>query len=175
MTRKRKGFTLIELMIVIAIIAVLAAVLVPNFMRAREASRLTACKSNLKNLSTAIETYSNDFNGLYPGSTDNSGNAAINNLGDGENNQAHPLVRDYVQKRVACPTTRSVDYRYRLTGGTRYWIYCPAVGGNVGANANPKHRQNNQTGGPVLDSARGILEGLFGGNTNNNNSNPGNP
>ncbi|MFN4220590.1 MAG: prepilin-type N-terminal cleavage/methylation domain-containing protein, partial [bacterium] len=36
--RKRKGFTLIELMIVIAIIAILAAVLVPNFMRAREAS-----------------------------------------------------------------------------------------------------------------------------------------
>jgi prepilin-type N-terminal cleavage/methylation domain-containing protein len=52
MKRRKKGFTLIELMIVIAIIAILAAVLVPNFMRAREASRLTACKSNLKSLST---------------------------------------------------------------------------------------------------------------------------
>ncbi|MCS7164924.1 MAG: type II secretion system protein [Candidatus Calescibacterium sp.] len=168
MTRKRKGFTLIELMIVIAIIAVLAAVLVPNFMRAREASRLTACKSNLKNLSTSIETYSNDFNGLYPGGANQGGSFDMSNLGDLSN--THALVQNYIQKRIACPTSRSTDYRYRLVDGSRYWIYCPAVGNNFGgANASPKHRQNNQTGGPVLDSARGILDGLFGGNTNNNN------
>lgn len=62
----RKGFTLIELMIVIAIIAILAAILVPNFIRARAQGQLTACKSNLKNIGTALEMYATDHGGRYP-------------------------------------------------------------------------------------------------------------
>ena len=64
--RRSGGFTLIELMIVIAIIAILAAILVPNFIRARAQGQLTACKSNCKNLGTALEMYSTDWNGKYP-------------------------------------------------------------------------------------------------------------
>ena len=66
MRRNRKGFTLIELMIVIAIIAILAAILVPNFIRARAQGQLTACKSNLKNIGTALEMYSTDNGGRFP-------------------------------------------------------------------------------------------------------------
>ena len=61
----KKGFTLIELMIVIAIIAILAAILVPNFVKARAQGQLTACKSNLKNIGTAEEMYAADHNGRY--------------------------------------------------------------------------------------------------------------
>jgi len=64
--KSKKGFTLIELMIVIAIIAILAAILVPNFLRARAQGQLTACKSNLKNIGTAMEMYSSDSQGRYP-------------------------------------------------------------------------------------------------------------
>lgn len=64
--RSAAGFTLIELMIVIAIIAILAAVLVPNFIRARAMGQLTACKSNLKNLATSLEAYSVDNGARYP-------------------------------------------------------------------------------------------------------------
>ena len=56
----RKGFTLIELMIVIAIIAILAAILVPNFIRARAQGQVTSCKSNLKNIGTACEMYATE-------------------------------------------------------------------------------------------------------------------
>jgi|EP01012_Entosiphon_sulcatum_P053536 prepilin-type N-terminal cleavage/methylation domain-containing protein len=66
MKKKRAGFTLIELMIVIAIIAILAAILVPNFLKARAQGQLTACKSNLKNIATALEMYASDFGGRYP-------------------------------------------------------------------------------------------------------------
>lgn len=67
--RRSGGFTLIELMIVIAIIAILAAILVPNFIRARAQGQLTACKSNLKNIGTALEMYSTDWSGKYPANT----------------------------------------------------------------------------------------------------------
>jgi type II secretory pathway pseudopilin PulG len=52
-------------MIVIAIIGILAAILIPNFVKARAQAQLTGCKENLKNLSTAVEMYNND-NLSYP-------------------------------------------------------------------------------------------------------------
>ncbi len=52
-----KGFTLIEIMIVVVIIAVLMAVAIPNLMKAREASRQKACLSNLREINQAKEQY----------------------------------------------------------------------------------------------------------------------
>ncbi len=49
----KKGFTLIELMIVIAIISILASIIVPNITRARARAQLTACIANLKQILTA--------------------------------------------------------------------------------------------------------------------------
>jgi len=61
----QKGFTLIELMIVIAIIAILAAILIPNFLHARAESVTAACEGNEKQLATAEEEYSVDNGGAY--------------------------------------------------------------------------------------------------------------
>lgn len=66
MKRLQKGFTLIELMIVIAIIAILAAILIPNFLHARAESQTAACEGNEKQLATALEEYAVDFSGAYP-------------------------------------------------------------------------------------------------------------
>ncbi len=65
MNRLQKGFTLIELMIVIAIIAILAAILIPNFLHARAESQTAACEGNEKQIATALEEYAVDSNGSY--------------------------------------------------------------------------------------------------------------
>ena len=57
---RKRGFTLIELLVVIAIIAILAAILFPVFAKAREAARSTQCKSNVKQITTAMMMYSQD-------------------------------------------------------------------------------------------------------------------
>src|SRR5687767_900357 len=56
-TSRRSAFTLVEIMIVVAIIGLLAAIAIPNFIKAREASQKNACIANLKQIDGAKNTW----------------------------------------------------------------------------------------------------------------------
>ena len=58
--RKNKGFTLVEIMIVVLIIGILMAIAVPNFIQARQSSRRSSCLANLKQIDAAKEQYAMD-------------------------------------------------------------------------------------------------------------------
>jgi prepilin-type N-terminal cleavage/methylation domain-containing protein len=89
-TNKTKGFTLVELLVVIGIIALLISILLPSLNRARETANRVKCASNLRQVGQAIQLYANENRGAYPrafynvGSATASGGFTVTNAGFGQ-------------------------------------------------------------------------------------------
>lgn len=71
--RKTAGFTLVELLVVVAIISLLIALLLPALGRAREAARMISCSSNLRSNVLAIQMYAEDYGRMIPYTPANQG------------------------------------------------------------------------------------------------------
>ncbi len=63
---KKRGFTLIELMVVVVIIGILAAIAIPNFVKVIDRAKVASLKSNMHTLQTTVEALSIDHMGRYP-------------------------------------------------------------------------------------------------------------
>lgn len=70
----RAGFTLIETLVVVAIVALLVSIITPSLTRARAAARETACVANLRVWSAAFHLYASEHDGLLPHTDDRSRN-----------------------------------------------------------------------------------------------------
>ena len=62
--RRNKGFTLVEIMIVVAIIGLLAAIAVPSFLKARDSARRNACINNMRQIDGAKDQYALEYGGV---------------------------------------------------------------------------------------------------------------
>ncbi len=67
---RHRAFTLVEMLVVIAIISILAAIIFPSFALVRANARRTSCVSNLKQIGAAVEMYKADYDGHFPFAVD---------------------------------------------------------------------------------------------------------
>ena len=121
------AFTLIELLLVLVILAVLAAVVVPKFTNRTEQARITAAKTDISMLSTALDTFEVD-NGRYP--TNEEGLEALVNAPSGATNWKGPYIKRGVPND---PWGRPYIYRYPGTNNSHsYDLYSFGPDGREG-------------------------------------------
>lgn len=138
--RNRKGFTLIELMIVIAIIIILAAIAIPNYLKMTERAKKSRVASDFETLATALEAYRTDW-GTYPvqatlADIDSNSTVYKELTGDGATTNVNTNTTatgeaggiEYIKKAtldsMVDPFIPTEKYQYGSSDGTAWVLSC---------------------------------------------------
>jgi len=124
--RTSSGFSLLELLVVISIISVLAALLFPTFVRARESARRTVCLSNLRQIGLAMQMYAADNASLTPPQPGRAPNAH-RNLVTGEETMAPCGLDGGREYRTMCNTAYTMADLLMPYLGDRRLTRCPSA------------------------------------------------
>jgi len=162
------GFTLVELLIVLAVISLLTAILLPALGTARSAARLAACGGNLRQIGIGIHAYAGDNGGFVPRGPDprhaydfSSNQMATNQIWSGEGTPDFPVTHPRVYF--------GLGQLLRTTCRAEEVFYCPAddnfnqqeevprIGSDAPAYASYLYRELDQL---PAEAARGLLDRL---------------
>ncbi|MCU0792389.1 MAG: DUF1559 domain-containing protein [Opitutaceae bacterium] len=101
----RRAFTLIELLTVIAIIGILAAIIIPTVGRVRESARAASCTSNLRQIGVALKLYADDNKGMLPAAS-RPFDAALGDTGGGSTVPWGKALGPYLPRRGSTTTAQ---------------------------------------------------------------------
>src|SRR2546422_4551119 len=124
MRNRQKGFSLIELLIVVAIILIIAAIAIPNLLRSKMAANEASAVGSLRSLNTACITYSTTY-GSYPTTLASLGPAAT----------ASSTTADLIDSVLASGTKSGYTFTFTGGAGTTYSI--TAIPVTVGTTGQP--------------------------------------
>ncbi len=151
--RSKKGFTLVEIMIVVAIIGLLAAIAIPNFIKSRNRSRDAVCTNNMKQIASALEQVcmENNLSAVSTGDiTWNAGPAA-----DGWGIVG---AASYIKSAPTCPIDATNDYTAEGNTNGAFEIACPNGATGEGHGATFVAAQPFILGGGAVEEAEEVEE-----------------
>ena len=123
----KEGFTLVEIMIVVAVIALLAAIAIPNLLSAKSTANTAAAKANIQTMITACETYATANSGAYPTAVGSASASGLYNY-----MTSVPSYCTGVGGQSTATPIQGYNYACTLTAGGYLFVATPATVGTTG-------------------------------------------
>ena len=139
--KRKEGFTLVELLVVVGIIALLVTILMPSLGRAMALARRAVCGGNLKNIGLAVHLYANDYDGKCGG------------IGNGYNSGWQCIGKRRWLDMPGDEPNPDIAYKNNYSNSRSLWLYvlhadaapeqflCPAVKNTVASEYQDDHRR----------------------------------